>query len=112
MSRNRYFVLCVLVLTGAFAGGYVANRAVPVAHAQAVRPPENIRAGGITLVDPQGKVQATLRNGLSGAELVLDDANGKSRVEIGASGGIIIRDANGRVAWASPHRIGVVPARE
>jgi hypothetical protein len=112
VSRYRYFVLCVLVLAGAFAGGYVANRGVSVAHAQVVGPPENIRASGITLVDQQGKVQATLRNGASGAELVLDDVNGKSRVEIGASGGIIVRDANGKVAWASPHGIGIVPARE
>ena len=112
MSRNRYFLLCALVLAGAFAGGYAANRALPVAHAQVVGPPENIRASGVTLVDQQGRVQAILRNGASGAELVLDDVNGKSRVEIGASGGIVIRDANGRVAWASPRGIGVVPARE
>jgi hypothetical protein len=115
VSRKRYFGLCVIALAGTFAGGYAASAvstyAVPIAHAQVIGP-ENIRATGFTLVDPQGKVQATLRNGVSGAELVLDDANGKSRVDIGASGGIVVRDANGRVTWASPRSFGVVPASE
>jgi hypothetical protein len=115
MSRSRYFALCMLVLAGAFAGGYAANmvsgRGIPVAHAQVIGP-ENIRASGFTLVSPQGKVQATLRSGVAGAELNLEDANGKSRVEIGASGGIVVRDANGRVTWASPRIFGIVPASE
>lgn len=115
MSRKRYFGLCVVALAGAFAGGYaasaVSNYAVPVAHAQVIGP-QNIRAAGFTLVDPQGKVQATLRNGALGAELILDDANGKSRVEIGASGGVVVRDANGRITWSSPRTFGIVPASE
>jgi hypothetical protein len=111
VSRNRYFVLCVLVLAGAFAGSYTANRMVPVVHAQVVAP-ESLRATALTLVNPQGKVQATLRSGAFGAEFVLNDANGKPRVEIGASGGIVVRDANGRLAWASPRAFGVVPASE
>jgi hypothetical protein len=111
MSRTRYLALCAFVLVGAFAGGYAANRATPVAHAQ-VLGPGDIRATGITLVNQQGRIQATLRCGASGAELVLDDANGKSRVEIGASGGIIVRDANGRIAWASPRALGILPASE
>jgi hypothetical protein len=115
VSLKRYFALCVIALAGAFAGGYaasaVSNYAVPVVHAQVIGP-QNIRATGFTLVDPQGKVQATLRNGALGSELVLDDTNGKSRVEIGTSGGIVLRDANGRVTWASPRSFGVVPASE
>lgn len=114
MTRYRYFVLCALVLAGAFAGGYAANRAIPVAHAQVIplRQP-NIRASGFTLVDAQGKAQATLRGGPMGAELVLDDANGKARVEIGvAAGGIVVRDAMGRVVWSSPRAAGIVPASE
>jgi hypothetical protein len=35
-------------------------------------------------------------------ELNLEDVNGKTRAEIDASGGIVGRDANGRVSWASP----------
>lgn len=112
MSRSRYLALCVLVLAGAFAGGYATNRAIPVAHAQVIPPPENIRATGFTLVNQQGKVEATLRGGAMGAELVLDDANGNPRVEIGTSpGGMIVRDATGRIVWSSP-RASIVPARE
>lgn len=112
MTRNRYFTLCVLALAGAFAGGFVANRAVPVAHAQVLPiPQENIRAMAFTLVNQQGKVQATLRNGSSGAEFTLNDANGRARVEAGV-GGIVVRDANGRVSWQSPHAFGIVPAGE
>ncbi len=110
MSRKRYFTLCALALAGAFAGGYAANRAIPVAHAQVLRIPQDIRASEVTLVNPQGKVQATLRNGISGAELTLDDANGNPRVELGAPAGIVVRDATGRVVWSSPRGIGIVPA--
>lgn len=109
MSRNRYFVLCVLVLTGAFAGGYAANRAIPVAHAQERIPAPPMRSSGFTVIDAQGKVQATLRSGTLGAELILDDAKGNARVEIGMPG-IVIRDAMGRLVWSSPSRTGVVPA--
>lgn len=112
MSRNRYLTLCALVLAGAFAGGYAANRAIPVAHAQDLIGPTNVRATGFTLVNPQGKVQATLRSGAMGAELILDDANGNPRVEIGPAGGIVIRDANGRVTWRSPRGMGILPASE
>lgn len=114
MTRNHYFVLCVLALTGAFAGGYLANRAIPVAHAQVIPlQQQNIRATGFTLVDAQGKTQATLRSGAMGAELVLDDASGNPRVEVGASaGGVVVRDATGRIVWSSPRRIGIVPASE
>ena len=112
MTRNRYLTLCLLVLAGAFAGGYVANRAMPVVHAQVLPiPQQNIRAMGFTLVNQQGKVQATLRNGSAGAEFTLNDANGKPRVEAGV-GGIVVRDANGRIAWQSPHAFGIVPAGE
>jgi hypothetical protein len=86
--------------------------AIPAAHAQDVIGPANVRATGFTLVNPQGKVQATLRSGPIGAELLLNDPNGTSRVEIGAAGGIVIRDANGRVTWRSPRGIGIVPATE
>jgi hypothetical protein len=112
VSRNRYLVLCVLVLAGAFAGGFAAKTAVPIAHAQDVIGPANVRATGFTLVTPQGKVQATLRGGAMGAELVLNDSNGNSRVEIGPAGGILIRDANGRVTWRSPKGMGILPATE
>jgi len=56
-------------------------------------------------------VQGTLRSSASGASLVLNDVAGRSRVEIGVSGGIVIREANGRVTWRSP-RSGVMPATE
>lgn len=110
MSRQRYFVLCVLVLMGAFAGGYASNLAVPVAHAQERIGPTNLRATAFTLVNPQGKVQATLRTGPTGAGLVLDDPDGNSRVELDAAGGLVIRDANGRVTWRSPKGMGILPA--
>jgi hypothetical protein len=47
-----------------------------------------------------------------GAEFILNDLNGTSRVEIEAAGGIVIRDANGRVNWRSPRGFGIVPATE
>jgi hypothetical protein len=109
MSSVRYIALCVLVLAGAFAGGYAANRAIPVAHAQ-VLPPANVRATEFTLVNPQGQALATLRGGAAGAEMVLDDLNGKARVELSPSGGLVIRDANGRVTWRSPKGMGILPA--
>jgi hypothetical protein len=113
VSRNRYLALCALVLTGAFAGGFAANLAIPVAHAQDVVGPANVRGTGFTLVNPQGKVQATLRSGPLGAELIFNDPNnGGSRVEIGATGGIVIHDANGRVTWRSPRGMGILPATE
>jgi len=110
MTRSRYSVLCALIVIGAFAGGYAAGVAVPVAHAQEpIRPlVTNIRGTSFTLVNPQGQVQATLRGGAIGAELILDDANGNPRIEIGASG-ITIRDAMGRMTWKSP-KAGFLPA--
>jgi hypothetical protein len=112
MSRTRYFTLCVLVLIGTFAGGFAANRAIPIAHAQDTIGPSNIRATGFTLVNPQGRVLATLRGAAAGAELTLNDPNGNPRVEIGPAGGIVIRDANGRVRWNSPKGMGILPASE
>jgi hypothetical protein len=111
MSRKRYLSLCVLVLASSFAGGYIASRAIPVVHAQ-ILPRAPIRATAFTLVDAQGKVQATLRSAAPGAELTLDDANGKSRVEISVSNGIVIRDGNGRTVWSSPRGFGILPASE
>jgi hypothetical protein len=108
VTRIQYLSLCSLVLIGAFAGGYAANRAIPVAHAQ-VLGPQDIRATGFTLVNAQGKVEASLRSGAMGAELILNDANGKPRAEAGP-GGFVVRDATGRILWASPHGIGIVPA--
>jgi hypothetical protein len=95
-------------MTGAFAGGFAANRAVPVAYAQERVGPMNVRGTAFTLVNQQGQVEGTLRSGAIGAELELDDANGKARVEIGVSG-ITIRDAMGRRIWSSP-KMGVLPA--
>ncbi|HEY3825174.1 MAG TPA: hypothetical protein VGL82_11490 [Bryobacteraceae bacterium] len=109
MSRNRYLTLCVLVSAGAFAGGYAANRSIPVAHAQAQTAPANLRATSFTLVNSQGQVQATLRSGNSGADLTLNDTNGNPRVEINPSSGIVIRDATGHVTWSSP-KAGLLPA--
>ncbi len=111
MTRSRYLALCALVLFGAFAGGYIANRVSPIVHAQNLILPTDVRAKSFTLVDAQGNAQATLRPSGSGAELVLNDGGGQPRVEIGASGGIKIRDARGRVIWTSP-RIGLLPASE
>jgi hypothetical protein len=109
MSRIRYFALCALTLAGAFAGGYAANRAVPIAHAQNVLPPMEVRGSSIVLTNPQGQTQATLRNGSSGAELLLNDPKGNVRVELSPSGGLIIRDAFGRVTWRSPKGSGIMP---
>ena len=108
MSRSRYLVLCALVAAGAFAGGFAANRAIPVAYAQERIGPTNVRGAAFTLVNQQGQVEGTLRGGALGAELELDDANGRPRVEIGVSG-ITIRDAMGRPVWSSP-KMGLLPA--
>ncbi len=110
MTKSRYFTLCALVLAGTFAGAFAGSRTLPVVHAQVIGP-NNVRGTAFTLVDNQGNVQATLRGGSMGAALVLNDATGQSRVEIGASGGIVIRDAKGHVTWSSP-RTGVLPATE
>lgn len=111
MSRKRYLVLCALVAMGAFAGGFIANRAVPVAYAQERIGPANVRGSSFTLVNPQGQIQGTLRSGVMGAELELEDANGKPRVQIGVTG-ITILDATGRRVWASPKGMGILPATE
>jgi hypothetical protein len=101
MSRAQYFVLCALVMVGAFAGSFVANRGIAVVHAQDRVGPTNVRGTSFTLINPQGQVQGTLRGGAMGAQLELDDANGKPRVQIGTSG-IAIRDAIGQTVWSSP----------
>ena len=49
---------------------------------------------------------------IPGAELKLNDPAGNSRVEIGGSYGIVIRDSKGREIWRSPQGFGVVPATE
>jgi hypothetical protein len=110
MTTSRYLALCALVLAGAFAGGYVGNRALPVVHAQ-MPGADKMVATSFTLVDARGNTQATLRSGSSGAELVLLDAAGKPRVEINPSGGVVIRDGRGKITWSSP-RSGFVPAVE
>jgi hypothetical protein len=99
----------VLLFSGAFAGGFVANRAVPIAHAQ-VLPPPTFRGTSVTVIDQQGKVQASLRSGAPGGELILHDTDGKTRVTIGPSG-IVIRDQRGRVVWSTPNG-GFMPAIE
>jgi len=110
MSQSRFLTICVLVLVGAFAGAWVGSQGLPIVHAQMdANPP--LRSSSFTLVNQQGKVQATLHSGGTGAILVMNDAAGNNRVEIGASGGIVIRDPNGRVTWSSP-RTGVLPAVE
>jgi hypothetical protein len=108
VSRFQYSGLCMLVLAGAFAGGYAASRITAVVHAQDTNA---IRGSAFTLVDAGGNTRAMLRNGGSGGELILNDETGRQRVEITASGGIVIRDRMGRVRWNSP-RGGVVPATE
>ncbi len=109
MSRTRYFALCCLALAGAFAGGYTANRAISVAHAQTL-PPGELRGSSFVLVNPQGQALATLRGGVSGAELLLNDPKGNVRVEISPSAGLVTRDANGRITWRSPKASGAIPA--
>jgi len=96
-------------MTGAFAGGFVANRTTPVAYAQDRIGPTNVRATSFTLVDQQGQVEGTLRGSAMGAELELSDANGNSRVNIGVNG-ITVRDATGRRVWSSPRGTGILPA--
>ena len=110
MNRSRFLTICVLVLVGAFAGAYVGSQGLPVVHAQ-MGGPTSLRGTAFTLVDSQNNVQATLRGGPLGATLVLNGDTGQSRVEINASGGIVIRDARGHITWSSP-RTGVLPATE
>ena len=107
MNRTRYFSLCLLTLTGAFAGGYIANRAVPVVHAQNL-PPMEVRGSSFTLVNPQGQTEAVLRHGTNGAELTLNDTNGNKRVEI-TGRGVVVRDSAGRITRESPRRSGIMP---
>jgi hypothetical protein len=109
VTRNRFFSLCIFVLVGAFAGSYVATRAIPVVHAQVLGPQE-IRATGFTLVNAQGKAQATLRSGVTGAELILNDTNGNPRTEVDATRGFVVRNAAGRILWESPRGAGILPA--
>jgi hypothetical protein len=99
----------VLLFSGAFAGGFVANRAIPAAHAQTL-PSPIFRGTSVTVLDQQGKVQAALRSNTNGGELVIHDADGKSRMTIGPSG-IVIKDQRGRVVWTTPTG-GFVPAVE
>jgi hypothetical protein len=98
-----------LLFAGAFAGGFVANRTIPLVHAQTLPTPA-FRGNSVTILDQQNKVQAILRSTANGAELTMNDADGKSRVNIGPSG-IVIRDGRGRTLWASP-RTGFMPASE
>lgn len=107
MSHGRYALARGLLVAGSFAGSYVANRAVIVAHAQ---DGPSVRAAAFTLVDSQGKTQATLRGGRAGAELILNDDAGRMRVEVNASG-VVVRDRNGRVEWSSPHGT-LIPANQ
>ena len=109
MTPKRYLALCFLTVAGAFAGGYVANRAIPVAHAQVPLPPMEVRGSSFVLTNPQGQVQATLRNGVNGAELQLNDPSGKVRVELSPNGGLILRDQLGRITWRSPQGMGIMP---
>ncbi len=110
MNRSRFFVISALVFAGTFAGGYAGSRGLPVVHAQ-MPGPSTIKGTSFTLVDARGNTVGALREGAGGAELILDDVNGSARVEIGATSGIIIRDARGKVTWSSP-RTGVLPASE
>ena len=64
--------------------------------------------GGLDQAAPVFYLLATLRSGSAGAELLLDDTNGRPRVEIGSSG-ITIRDETGRLVWKSP-KMGFLPA--
>jgi len=89
MTRPRYFLLCMLVLAGAFAGSFAGSRVLPVVHAQAATPAA-ITGTSFTLVDARGNTQAVLRGSASG-------------------GGIVILDPQGRITWSSP-RAGVMPA--
>ena len=97
MTRSRYLILCALVLTG------------PVAYAQERIGPANVRGTAFTLVNQQGQTEGTLRSGVMGAELELNDANGKPRVQIGVTG-ITILDGMGRRIWTSPKGMGILPA--
>ena len=113
MDGKRYLMLCLFTLAGAFAGGYAAGTAAPVAHAQDILPPGEVRGTSFVLTGPQGQEVATLRSGPFGADLSLNDPQGKMRVELRASGGIVIRDAQGRIEWRSPHGgNGIMPLRE
>lgn len=106
----RRIASALLLFTGAFAGGYVANRAVPLVHAQTL-PPQTYQGTSFTLVDAQGNVQATLTSNAGGPELKFSDLLHNTRVTINDSG-IVIKDRFGRTVWASPRVSGVMPAIE
>jgi hypothetical protein len=99
----------VLLFSGAFAGGFVTNRSIPLSHAQTL-PTPTFRGTSVTVIDQQGKTQASLRSAAPGGELVLHDTDGKPRVTISPSG-IVLRDPRGRVVWTTPSG-GFVPAVE
>jgi hypothetical protein len=109
MNRKRYFALCLLTIAGAFAGGYAANRTVPVAHAQVPLAPMEVRGSSFVLTNPQGQTQAALKNGANGAELTLNDPQGNVRVELSPNGGLILRNQAGHITWRSPKGIGIIP---
>ena len=111
MTRSRYFILCVLVLAGTFGGSFMASRAVPVVHAQVMPIAGEVRGTSFTLMDSRGNTTATLRNRLQGAELTLNDNAGNLRIQLDATGGIVVRDQTGRVTWRSP-KMGMMPASE
>jgi hypothetical protein len=104
----RKIVSAALLFSGAFAGGYVANRAIPAVHAQNL-PAQSYKGTSFTVVDGQGRVQATLASGFNGAELTLTD-QGSPRVTISNSG-IVVKDRTGRTVWVSP-KSGTMPAVE
>ena len=108
MGKGRFFAICALVLAGSFLGGYVANRALPVVHAQVIPLPGEVKATSFTLVDARGNTQATLKSGATGAELTFNAGFGGGSLQMSAGGGIVIRDVRGRVVWRSP-RSGIVP---
>jgi len=106
----RKIASALLLFSGAFAGGYVANRTITPVHAQTL-PPQAYQGTSFTIVDAQGRVQATLASGANGAELKLNDSALNPRVTINNSG-IVVRDRFGRTVWASPKVSGVMPAIE
>jgi hypothetical protein len=108
VDRNRFLILCAIVLAGSFGGSFVANLQT-VAHAQDAR---NLRAQEFTLVDPQGRTQAMLQSTANGSEMVLKDRSGTTRVEIDSNSGITLRDEHGRVMWTASPTPGFIPASE
>jgi hypothetical protein len=104
MKARASWTVVVGTLLGGFAGGLLsqwtlAGRAV---HAEAAVGAAAIRTQAVVLVDAEGNEQGSLAATADGAGLILKDAQGRERVNLGYSGGdepywsLVFTDAEGK----------------